>query len=111
MLNNMSRDQCHLGSFFLSFCPPVLNPSNKVKTTLKKGWKGPLPFPKVFGCLPLFFFVFVVQEDVESYLVAPYFNSVASTTQSAMENITSQESAGVRLAKSSWANITYGNVH
>eukprot|EP00434_Breviolum_minutum_P032568 symbB.v1.2.028803.t3/scaffold3088.1/size63905/3 len=30
-------------------------------------------------------------EDVESYLVAPYFNSVASTTQSAMENITSQE--------------------
>jgi len=31
------------------------------------------------------------QEDVESHLVAPYFNSIASTTQSAMENITSQE--------------------
>lgn len=94
MLNNMSRDQCHLREFDV-FLSTRLNRSNKVKITLEKvdgDGKVLYLFQRLQRLLPLFFFVFVVQEDVESYLVAPYFNSVASTTQSAMENITSQES-------------------
>ena len=78
-----------------------LNPSNKVKKiTLEKvdgDGKVLYLFQRFLGFCLWFFFGLLLQEEVESYLVAPYFNSVASTTQSAMENITSQESAGVRL--------------